>query len=462
MFSSELLLKERTINLLSLKDFDTWDSNRPNVMNFINIGTGDAKKFVLQSLGRGVRIEPTKNNRKRLKANDSNKEQLLETLFVFATNRQAVETILETMDAQRADEKTIVLRSAPRRFDLLIPYYKDKDRNENVAKFNISRNAYDKLCCYINSYSDELLYILTRIQRNDLVRLKEAMLESGKLFVFNEAFDYSDIPLLLERVIAHLSVNDKRVAGIKELGDEIIHFKHIKLAKDKWVNDGKELIDFINSDSSGSGEDIKTLAEMLAAGTITLKIFNERAKAATPQKEKELNGIRLVKLSEHYYLPLLISKTSKLDYIKHIIDVESEIVFVNNLIEFVNKKGSFNCEWMFSKIDQTIDDRSISMPYFSTKDNKFHDFYPDFIFWQKNGNDYRITFVDPKGTEHASYLSKVDAFEELFLEHDKPKVFSFSNFKITFYLKLAYDGSGTIPRKYKDYWLKNDDFSWID
>lgn len=442
--------------------YEGWDSNRPNVMNFINIGTGDAKKFVLQSLGRGVRIEPTKNNRKRLKANDSNKEQLLETLFVFATNRNAVETIFETMDTQRADEKNITLKPSVRKFDLLIPYYQDKNRSESIAKFNISENAYKKLQYYINSFSDELLYILTNIQRDDLKRLREAMKDSTKLFKFNNSFDYTDIPSLLEKVIIHLSVNDKCVAGIRELGDEIIHFKYIKISKDEWQKDEKELIDFIDSDSSGSGEDIKDLAQLLATGKISYDEFNSRANAAKPQKEKELNGIKLVKLSSHYYLPLFISKTSKLDYIKHIIDVESEITFVNNLIEFIDEKENFNSEWMFSKIDQTIDDRSISMPYFNTKDNKFHDFYPDFIFWQKKGNDYMITFVDPKGTEHSAYLSKVDYFEELFMEDGKPKVFKYKNYNITFSLKLVYDGEGTVPQKYKNYWWNSDDFSWIE
>jgi type III restriction enzyme len=39
--------------------YEGWDSNRPNVANFINIGVGtDARKFILQSVGRGVRIEP--------------------------------------------------------------------------------------------------------------------------------------------------------------------------------------------------------------------------------------------------------------------------------------------------------------------------------------------------------------------------------------------------------------------
>ncbi|MHB8280303.1 MAG: hypothetical protein ACYDIA_22015 [Candidatus Humimicrobiaceae bacterium] len=37
--------------------YEGWDSNRPNLLLFVNIGVGsDAKKFVLQSVGRGVRV----------------------------------------------------------------------------------------------------------------------------------------------------------------------------------------------------------------------------------------------------------------------------------------------------------------------------------------------------------------------------------------------------------------------
>ncbi|MCL0048483.1 restriction endonuclease subunit R, partial [Dehalococcoidia bacterium] len=42
------------INILmgSRAFYEGWDSNRPNIINFINIGTGtDAKKFILQSVG---------------------------------------------------------------------------------------------------------------------------------------------------------------------------------------------------------------------------------------------------------------------------------------------------------------------------------------------------------------------------------------------------------------------------
>jgi len=89
------------INVLmgSRSFYEGWDSNRPNLLLFVNIGVGnDAKKFVLQSVGRGVRIEPLKNKRKRLKEllnAKEIKEQLfnkiknlilpIESLFVFGT-----------------------------------------------------------------------------------------------------------------------------------------------------------------------------------------------------------------------------------------------------------------------------------------------------------------------------------------------------------------------------------------
>ena len=63
------------INILlgSRSFYEGWDSNRPNVINFINIGGADAQKYVLQSLGRGVRIEPISGYRKRLPLADTRK-----------------------------------------------------------------------------------------------------------------------------------------------------------------------------------------------------------------------------------------------------------------------------------------------------------------------------------------------------------------------------------------------------
>ncbi len=443
--------------------YEGWDSNRPNVMNFINIGTGDAKKFVLQSLGRGVRIEPNTNNRKRLKINDSNKNQLLETLFVFATNRNAVETILDTMDTQKSDERTIELEQSVKTFDLLIPYYKDEDRINNIAKFNISQSSFDKFNKYVSAFSDSLLLLNTKIHKEDIKKLREGLSEKSKLFKITSGFNYIDMPALLDKVVTHLSVNSKSVHGIRELADEIVHFKYIKVTKEKWDELGKDLDDFISASSCGSGENEKELAKMLIEGKITSEELTERLRAIKPKTEKAIGDLKLYKITEHYYLPLILSLHDKLDYIKHIVDVPSEVDFVNNLVDYIKSKNDkFDFEWMFSKIDQTVDSHEIAIPYFNMKDNAYHEFYPDFVFWIKKDKNYKIVFIDPKGTEHSSYLSKVDGFEKLFYKDDKPIIFSYKDYSITFDLKLACIEESNIPKKYKTYWINTNDFTWLN
>ncbi len=107
------------INILmgSRAFYEGWDSNRPNIINFINIGTGiDAKKFILQSVGRGIRIEPFSNKRRRLLEfyNDKNIDDELfnelkdlvlpvETLFVFGTNRKALLTVIDELKQEKKE-----------------------------------------------------------------------------------------------------------------------------------------------------------------------------------------------------------------------------------------------------------------------------------------------------------------------------------------------------------------------
>ena len=107
-----------TINILlgSRSFYEGWDSNRPNVMMFINIGVGDSKKYVLQSIGRGERIEPLKDKRKRLRflarennikakelydKNDHDYVSLIETLFVFGTSVGNINDILDAIKFER-------------------------------------------------------------------------------------------------------------------------------------------------------------------------------------------------------------------------------------------------------------------------------------------------------------------------------------------------------------------------
>src|SRR5699024_2296273 len=108
----------KDVNMLmgSRAFYEGWDSLRPNIVNYINIGTqAQAQKYVLQSLGRGIRIQPTKGERrridevkgekmlKRLKPIIQNKSLLtyahsLETLFVFATNKGVLESVINAME----------------------------------------------------------------------------------------------------------------------------------------------------------------------------------------------------------------------------------------------------------------------------------------------------------------------------------------------------------------------------
>ncbi|HHX23530.1 MAG TPA: DEAD/DEAH box helicase family protein, partial [Thermoanaerobacterales bacterium] len=105
--------KYEDVNILmgSRAFYEGWDSLRPNIINYINIGTqAQSQKYVLQSLGRGIRIQPIKGERKRIdeirgeevlkKLNPIKQDSTLltyghslESLFVFATDKNVLEKV---------------------------------------------------------------------------------------------------------------------------------------------------------------------------------------------------------------------------------------------------------------------------------------------------------------------------------------------------------------------------------
>ena len=120
-------------------------------------------------------------------------------------------------------------------------------------------------------------------------------------------------------------------------------------------------------------------------------------------------------MKKHYYHPLLL-KTDN-DYFRNIIDEESEIQFINNLEAYIRKYDNHLKEydaWYFSKLSEKID--TIYIPYIDTAASKVSRFYPDFIFWLKSGNDYKIIFIDPHGLQSGrdNTIDKTEGFERLF------------------------------------------------
>lgn len=84
---------------------------------------------------------------------------------------------------------------------------------------------------------------------------------------------------------------------------------------------------------------------------------------------------------------------------------------------------------MFSKLDEYLDE--IYIPYFDPNENRVSKFKPDFIFWIKKNNEYRIIFIDPKGTENTNAYRKIDGYKSIFEDHNNTKNF----FKIMQILK---------------------------
>jgi hypothetical protein len=255
--------------------------------------------------------------------------------------------------------------------------------------------------------------------------------------------------------------------GFKELEDEIVHFKHVRVADKEYNTVAPIIQEFLNSDDSQAVQDeLLKLANKLAAGAISSQDYLERVaelSSSLPKKTSaKINDLRLYKVTNHLYTPIILSDLEKIEYIKHIINVKSEVAFIDKLVE-VEGTGLLNgVEWMFSKIDQTIDDPRIAMPYFSSKYNDYKNFYPDFIFWKKTDKRYDIYLVDPKGTEYSSYLQKADGFAKLFENNGSPKKYTHNNYEIYVHLKLVYDSpEASLPMLYKKYWISNDDFNWL-
>ena len=458
--------KNPNINLLlgSRSFYEGWDSNRPNVINMINIGKKDAKKFVLQGIGRGIRIEPYTGKRQRLDLDDDDKNILLETLFVFATDKSAVKAIIDTVEEQEDKNVNIIdmFEDVEKPFDILIPQFEDIDNRKEIAKFNIAREDLNRFKNYLAPFSYNTLLIKTHAPQ-EYLDFVLSEINNNTFFQKNEETIYYDMDLLLQKVIWHSKLYNKKVSEIKYIDDEIIHFKHIKA-----INFSNEELESLKIKITRVKEyqvmDKQEIERQFRSKEITLdqatSLNNARAQESFNDSDTDLE-LKIRKIAEHYYMPLIYSEKQKDKYIQHIINVPGETKFIKNLEDYTSGK-SFNCEWMFSKIDDSLD--KIFIPYFYKKDNTYRNFYPDFIFWIKKNNEYKIIFVDPKGTEHTDYQYKVDGFEELFLSNTKPKVFKHNDFdfNITFDLKLIAKDINNVSGKYKDYWLHEDDFSFLD
>ena len=473
------------INILmgSRSFYEGWDSNRPNIILFINIGIGnDAKKFVLQSVGRGVRIEPIKNKRKRLQnlfnANvvegnlfEKIKDFILpiESLFILGTNAENLKEIIATLKSEKQDKnlgELFIINPEAQSHQLLVPVYKTADRifaEENEPqKYSLSNEDFALTSQFYDFLGDKVVLVKYDCEVKVLKKLRKSFSEKERYYDFGVNNSLLNPALVLGRILAHLSVKSKEFDKFKKLENEIVHFKHIRyngenlepissrIQKVKRYPEKEERLQQLKLEFHNHNNLEKYTTEVQNL---------EREYVRETFYEYNTRRIKIKYLANHYYLPVIVSETEKIDFLNHIINVESEVAFVEQLEEYLDKPDNVFAQfdwWMFSKLDETLDE--VFIPYYNPQNNNIAKFKPDFIFWAQKGQNYWILFIDPKGTEHTSAYRKLDGYSRIFEENvandvKKIKEFNFNGFKIKVKLLLKTNNIANVPIEYRRYWF---------
>jgi len=370
-FDNESIFKQVNssdeINILmgSRSFYEGWDSNRPNIILFINIGKGiDARKFVLQSIGRGVRIEPIPNKRRRALFLYNNQEldkeiferikkyiELLESLFVFGTKAENLKEVIETLKQEQSEVllgDLFEINPLVKDKDLLIPVYRDSKKilvEENqVVKYLIHPEDYQTVKNYFHYIGEKIALCKFDCNLKVLSKLKQGF--NGKKQDFfietNEQIKLNNPEFLLQNIFKHFSNYSKEFNSFKELEEEIIHFKRIHITADK-LNSLREKIQKVKKFPEKEKLE-KELDEEFRNKDILLDQYKSRLIALEKEFVSEekveysfTEKLNIKYLANHYYLPLALSEAEQVNFIKHIIKHKSEIEFIYQLENYLQK-----------------------------------------------------------------------------------------------------------------------------
>ena len=476
------------INILmgSRSFYEGWDSNRPNVINFVNIGTSnDAKKFIMQSVGRGVRIRSWYGKRCRLEKlweefDDADLFRKLklaaihpETLYVLGTNRDALHTVLGELEREKPQrEKLLRLELNPdaRERLLLIPEYKEAGKllveDKVISKFQIASEDFALLKAYSEAVaSDSVLLLRHGGSPGKLKHFRASVKKSAEYYIRDTSRRYRNLDVMVGQTLNYFGIRAKELGKLckLDLDSSIVHFKHVSADKEH-ASELQEIIDqVLYSRTDAAKKRAKEIGEEV--GQMDLDPLersqenSDRLKAEGLSRKRTYDDRRLVieYLANHYYNPTIYSgENRRVDYMKHIIDEDSEERFLKDLSDYVRKSKSCVLKeldwWMFSKLDPSIDTPFI--PYYDSLNNRLAKFFPDFIFWGQKGDEYTILFVDPKGMENQNWVRKVEGYIQLFEENGIAKTFETENTRVSVRLAFFTRDQHNLPgNNYQRFWM---------
>lgn len=481
---------DSTINLLmgSRSFYEGWDSNRPNVITYINIGTAaEAKKFILQSVGRGVRIEPLPGKRRRmLNLRDSDDVTdltyklsqaylpVVESLFIFGTNRAALDTVLtelkQVQEKAEGAELALVVNPLAEGRVLLIPVYRVADRpliaEREPRKFDLPPEELAGLKGYLDYLGDERLMLARHgLEPRHIGNIQQSMAQPGIYFNTTTGRRYGDYGVLLSRLGAYLDLCPQESNGFKPLEDEINHFRRIRVGLED-IEELRRKIEIVLAYQDPE-EQKRALKERYEQGSLNFEGLVAGIEQAVRASSEETYApayrapLRIKNVAAHYYLPLLVSDDEKIDYINHVIKVPSEVQFIKQLEAYLHKSDNLFRRfdwWMFSRTVERVD--HITIPYYDPGSNRIRDFYPDFIFWLMRGRqgygtpEYTILFVDPKGMKQSDYQHKIDGYNELFVDRHtgQPRRIPYNGMDVRVALAMYTSDANQAPKGYRVYW----------
>ena len=466
-FFKGLNAPESSINILmgSRSFYEGWDSHRPNVINFVNIGTGEtAKKFIMQSVGRGVRVRSWRGARQRLEErlddfDDKNLFRSLrplsvypETLYVLGTNRDALNVVLGNLKSEKPDmQHFLELQVNPdtEKHLLLIPRYLENGTpivdTRAPTRFELTEPDFELTQDYNRSIPDDNVLLLAHGGTPQQVQQFRNSLEEDKTYFSRYGNrSYRNLDVLVGRIMTYFNLKARELDTFSkvESGKDIVHFSQMSVDKahaEEIQRRIKLVLDSRTPEGKAKKADIENRYKQGEFDfTEAARIMEDQGLTGRQSYQDEVCIDGMDYLARHFYLPILYSTGRKADYLRHIIDAGSEVEFLEDFKKFVSKPGNQLSRlkwWMFSKLDPYLD-ISVCIPYYDPTQNKVRSFVPDFIFWGFDGAHYRLVFVDPKGMAHDEPRNKIAGYQRLFEEKGKPKAFAHGDMTVSVHLCL--------------------------